>query len=144
LYRRDQALFSKPRWFYWLAKDFVEKDFQTTSEPDARDVAKIRNHLEHRYLKVHERDPIFLSEAPDIYPDRLAFSVDRHELEAKSLRVLKLARAAMIHLCLSIHREEAIRSNKESGFAMPMVLPPWNNSRKTRLRRGSRPSGKGN
>lgn len=28
------------RGFYWLAKDFVEDDFQTSTEPDARDVAK--------------------------------------------------------------------------------------------------------
>lgn len=117
------------RGLYWLAKDFVEGDFQTTTEPDARDVAKIRNHLEHRYLKVRDRDPIFSSSGPDVYPDRLAFSVARHELEAKALRVLKLARAAMIHLCLSMHREETIRAKDENGFAIPMTLPPWDDSR---------------
>lgn len=117
------------RGLYWLAKDFVEDDFQSASEPDARDVAKIRNHLEHRYLKVHDRDPVFSSSTPDIYPDRLAFSVERFELEAKALRVLKLARAAMIHLCLSMHREETIRVKDENGFAMPMTLPPLRESR---------------
>jgi hypothetical protein len=118
------------RGLYWLAKDFVEEDFQTTIEPDARDVAIIRNHLEHRYLKVHDRDPIFSSSAPGVYPDRLAFSVERHDLEAKALRVLKLARAAMIQLCLSVHREEAIRAKDENGFAMPMTLPAWDERRR--------------
>ena len=72
---------------YWLAKDFVEEDFQTSTEPDASDLATIRNHLEHRYLKVRDRDPLYSSLAPPVYDDRLALSVERHELEAKALRI---------------------------------------------------------
>jgi hypothetical protein len=118
------------RGLYWLAKDFVEDDFQTSTEPDARDLLTVRNHMEHRYLKVHDRDPLFsLSADPDVYSDRLALSVERHELEAKALRVLKLARAAMIYLCLGMHREEIIRGKDEKGLAMPMTLPPWDDKR---------------
>jgi hypothetical protein len=113
------------RGLYWLAKDFFEDDFQASAEPDARDVATIRNHLEHRYLKVHDRDPFISLPTPDVYSDRLALSVERRELEAKALRILKLARAAMIHLCLAMHREEEIRAKDEKGFAVPMTLPTW-------------------
>jgi len=113
------------RGLYWLAKDFVEADFQASTEPDASDLAKIRNHLEHRYLKVHDRDPLFSSPGPNIYEDRLALSVERHELEAKALRILKLARAALIHLCLAMHREEEVRAKDNKSLAAPMILPAW-------------------
>jgi hypothetical protein len=87
--------------------------------------AKIRNHLEHRYLKIHERNPVYALPSPKIYKDRLALFVQRGDFEAKALRVLKLARVAMIHLCLAMHREENIRAKTNTGFAMPMTLPAW-------------------
>jgi hypothetical protein len=40
-------------------------------------------------------------------------------------RILKLARAAIIYLCLGMHREEVIRAKTDKGFAMPMDLPKW-------------------
>jgi tetratricopeptide (TPR) repeat protein len=117
------------RGLYWLAKDFVEEDFQSTTEPDARDVAIIRNHLEHRYLKVHDRDPFFRCAIPPVYKDRLALSIERPDLEAKALRILKLARAAMIYLSLAMKREEDIRAKAEEGFIIPMGLPPLDHRR---------------
>jgi hypothetical protein len=36
---------------------------------------------------------------------------------------LKLARAALIHLCLAMHREEYIRAKDDKGFTVPMPLP---------------------
>jgi hypothetical protein len=81
--------------------------------------------MEHRYLKVHDRGPFFSSATPSVYSDRLALSVERRDLEAKALRILKLVRAAMIHLCLAMHREEEIRAKDEKGFAMPVTLPTW-------------------
>ncbi|MDF3814050.1 LA2681 family HEPN domain-containing protein [Rhodopseudomonas sp. BAL398] len=138
--RKDKSLELKPvftqaknwplRGLYWLAKDFVEQDFRDSSEPDARDLATIRNHLEHRYLKVRDRDPLFTQLGPDVYTDRLALFVDRHELEMKALRILKLARAAMIYLCFSMHQEETIRTKDDKGFAMPMTLPPLEHKRR--------------
>ncbi len=113
------------RGLYWIAKDFVEEDFQASTEPDAQDIAKIRNHLEHRYLKIHERNPLYSLPRPTIYADRLALSVEREDFEAKALRVLKLARAALIHLCLAMQREENIRAKDDKSFAMPMTLPKW-------------------
>jgi hypothetical protein len=86
---------------------------------------EIRNHLEHKYLKVRDRDPLYSSPGPDVYDDRLALSVERHDLEAKALRILKLARAAMIHLCLAMYREENIRRKDDKSFAIPMTLPTW-------------------
>jgi hypothetical protein len=87
--------------------------------------AKIPNHLEHRYLKIQERNPVYSLRSPKIYEDRLALFVERSDFETKALRVLKLARVAMIHLCLAMHREENIRGKTNTDFAMPMTLPAW-------------------
>ncbi|AZO44955.1 hypothetical protein EJ076_29560 [Mesorhizobium sp. M7D.F.Ca.US.005.01.1.1] len=116
------------RGLYWLAKDFIEKDFQASTETDARDMATIRNHLEHKYLKIHDRDPFYLaypSAYGDPYDDRLAFSIERHDFEAKALRILKLARAAMIYLCLAMHRKETSEPQDETKLTMPRTLPSW-------------------
>ena len=96
---------------------------QASTEPDAQDIAKIRNHLEHRYLKLQERNPVYSLRSPKIYEGRLALFVERSDFETKVLRVLKLARVAMIHLCLAMHREENIRGKTNMDFAMPMTLP---------------------
>ena len=37
---------------YWLAKDFFEKANDEVAEPQARGLCEIRNHLEHKYLRV--------------------------------------------------------------------------------------------
>jgi LA2681-like HEPN len=42
------------RGLFWLSKDLHDKTFTSEMEPDARALSEIRNHLEHKYLKVHE------------------------------------------------------------------------------------------
>lgn len=100
------------RGLYWLSKDLFLADFREVIEPDMRALKVTRDHLEHKYLKVHEElssrpadDP-----ASKLFIDTLAFSVSRSDLEGKTLRVLKLARAALIYLSLGMHREEERRN----------------------------------
>jgi len=103
--------------------------------PDARALSEIRNHLEHRYLKVHE---IFSGAAGiqqpvsgDLFVDTMAYSLRRRDFEDKTLRVLKLARAALIHLSLAMHREEqrrarARRSKKPIiGQSLDLIEDRW-------------------
>ena len=43
--------------------------------------------------------------------------------DAKALRVLKTARAALIHLALAVHREEKIKNDgREGGLVVQMPL----------------------
>jgi len=42
------------RGLFWLARDFYDKDTFATIEPDAPELKAIRDHLEHKYLKVHD------------------------------------------------------------------------------------------
>jgi hypothetical protein len=102
------------RGLYWLSKDLFDDTLQEVMSPDARALSEIRNHLEHRYLKVHE---IFSGTAGmqqpvsgDLFVDTMAYSLSRRDFEDKTLRVLKLGRAALIHLSLAMHREEQRRA----------------------------------
>ena len=104
------------RGLYWLSKDLFEKDFKDMTEPDARDLHDLRNHLEHKYVKVRSMivpmGPA-AGTARDPFLDNLAHSVSRDDLERRGLRILKLARAALIYLSLGMHNEE--RGRRESA-----------------------------
>lgn len=120
------------RGLYWLAKDFVDKEFRESTAPDASDFDDIRNHLEHKYLKVHEFSPRRResSSSSDPFHDRLAFSVGRSELQIKTVRLFKLVRAALIYLCLAMREEERKRTEQKpddpNKFGpVPMVLETW-------------------
>lgn len=97
------------RGLYWLSKDLFEKDIKASTEPDARELHELRNHLEHKYVKVLSMTVPSVpaaGSARDPFVDTLAHSVSRDDLEHRSLRILKLARAALIYLSLGMHKEE--------------------------------------
>jgi len=100
------------RGLYWLSKDMFEKDFNDVTEPDARALHELRNHLEHKYVKVHSMSvPIRQPDrsANDLFFDNFAHSISRHDLERRTQRLLKLTRSALIYLSLGMHREEQRR-----------------------------------
>jgi tetratricopeptide (TPR) repeat protein len=121
------------RGLFWLSKDLFEDKpgFRECLEPDAQELDAIRNHAEHKYLKLHDsmwrgpesaNDP-FLRH----WTDELAASFYRTDFEAKALRLLKMARAAMIYLSLVIYSEEANREREKptEGLSLPMFLDTW-------------------
>ena len=117
------------RGLFWLSKDLFDRDFRDATEPDAQALDDIRNHLEHKYFKVHEAlapvppDP-GLPAAP--WTDRLAFSLQRRDFEGKTLRLLKLSRAALIYLSLGMHWEERRRTTQRGETSVaPMGLDAW-------------------
>lgn len=92
---------------FWLSKDLFEEMFEDTIEPEARKLLEIRNNIEHRYFKLHNKrlfESYFLFSVG--LNDPLAYSMYRPEFEEKTLKLLKLVRAALIYLSLSIHVEE--------------------------------------
>lgn len=104
------------RGLFWVGKELYEDalGFREAMEPDARELAEIRNHLEHKYLKLHEdmwRGPVTEPDwATRALTDTLSFSVYRYDFESKTLRLLKMTRAALIYLSLAIHQEEKRRA----------------------------------
>jgi hypothetical protein len=115
------------RGLFWLSKDLFEdkEGFKDSTEPEARDLAEIRNHLEHKYLKLHSEslsgfgsnsiDTETVSESSSMFRDNLAFSLYHGDFETKTLRLLKVARAALIYLSLSIHCEEYLRQQESDS-----------------------------
>ncbi len=132
----NKLFVDKPNWplrgLYWLSKDFYEPEFQQVSEPDAKGLADLRNHLEHKYCQVHEDLGIDYSRfAASQNGAALGFRIGRDTLEAKTLHILKLARAALIYLSLAVHREEMMK-NEERGekVVMHMPLMTWDERRR--------------
>jgi hypothetical protein len=109
------------RGLFWLSKDLYEKgqDFDTVIEPEAQEIAFIRNYIEHKAFKVVSDFfpyPDHFDESKDI-----AYCISRGNLERKTLKLLKMTRAAIIYVSLAIDKEE---SNKDyNGLrTMPVSL----------------------
>lgn len=93
---------------HWLSKDFLEEDNDEVAEPQARGLKDIRNHLEHKYLRVT------VAESPTAPPHDLAFMVSRELFKAKALHLLKLARSALIYLAIGVGLETRRREHSRT------------------------------
>jgi hypothetical protein len=99
-------------------------------EPDAQELDSVRNYAEHKYLKLHENLWSGLNDDGRAFggrPDRMAFSVYRSHFTAKALRLLAMARAALMYLSLAIHNEEKRReqARPKKGMVLPMPVDTW-------------------
>ena len=112
------------RGLFWLSKDLFDENFRSCTEPDAADLNNIRNHLEHKYLQLHlEWGPSIASRSA---ASVLGYAISRADFQARALRVLKLARAALIYLSLAVHREERLRhGSKPNARVGQMFLDTW-------------------
>lgn len=118
------------RGMYWLSKDLFEDNFRQVAEPAARELNDLRNHLEHKYVKVHIMGPFNRSSDPtksDLFFDTLAHSLSADDLQRRTLYLLKLARSALIYLSLGMHKEEERRRAAMGPDALipPMPIGEW-------------------
>jgi len=121
------------RGLFWLSKDLYEDKpgFKESIEPDAQELNEIRNHLEHKYLKLHDDMWMGPSERDHrmfrALADTLAFSIYRRDFQEKALRLIKMVRAALIYLSLAIHWEERERKQKRGPdvFVPGMPMDVW-------------------
>lgn len=96
------------RGLYWLSKDLYEKkdlEFVSSIEPDAKDLALMRNYIEHKSFKTVEFGEL------SIVDNGLTFLISRTEFELRTLKLFRLVRAAMIYLSLGINQEESKKDN---------------------------------
>ena len=104
------------RGLFWISKDLFENksSFMQAMEPDAQQLYEIRNHIEHKYFKLHNEilGNEYLASSGLIDP--LAFSMLRKEFEGKTLRLIKTIRATLIYLSTAIHYEEKRRAKLKS------------------------------
>jgi len=100
---------------YWLSKDLFDRQGDhEVIEPEAQELADIRNHIEHRSFKIKQYGSWGEVE------DNFTFVIGRDEFEIKALKQLKLVRAALIYLSMAIHHEEKA---KETKHVIPQYLP---------------------
>lgn len=115
---------------YWLSKELHEEELILTTAADARDLHAIRNALEHKYMKVQEgwAAPFIDKEVGDY-----AYTLGSHELEAKALRVMQIARSALFYLTFAIEYEENMKADTRStDLVTTMPILSMKASRKRR------------
>jgi tetratricopeptide (TPR) repeat protein len=117
---------------FWLSKDLYEYDsgLPSSLEPQARDLVNTRNHLEHKYFKVHLDEwqgPVTPQSGwKDSFPDTLAFSVRRGDLVQKTIRLLQFARAALIYLACTVRMHgKRTFGNVEARLTLPEWSDNW-------------------
>lgn len=110
------------RGLFWLAKDLAEEDadFHEAMEPDAQETATLRNRLEHQYVKIVNGSANVASAPP---PDPFAYRVEIDRLQARALRMVRTARAALIYLSLAVHAEERQKPPSEAAGTAHGTLP---------------------
>jgi hypothetical protein len=111
------------RGLFWLSTDLFEKDMRGSTEPEARALADLRHHLEHKYVKVHEvlLPPMSIV---DPFRDTLAHAITRSDLERRTLHLMQLVRSALIYLSLGMHQEERARAKGKKGLTAKMSFDP--------------------
>ncbi len=87
---------------YFLSKDLFEEEFVEVAQPDAAGMKQLRNQIEHRFLSLQCH-----SEGAGTEVHQL---MTMEDFQDKVLRLLKLAREALVYLSLAMHREEASRA----------------------------------
>ncbi|WP_460490433.1 LA2681 family HEPN domain-containing protein, partial [Dyella agri] len=89
------------RGLFWLSKELFDDQLKQTTAADARELHGIRNALEHTYLRVSDgwAKPFEINGEND---GRFGIAIGSDELEAKAIRVMRMARSALFYVSLAI------------------------------------------
>lgn len=121
------------RGLYWLSKDIYDDKFSQVTEPDAKLLSELRNHLEHKFVSVHDASFRTLMPSASLGPPSGLFDISFESLASQCLRQLKLARAALIYLSMGVHAEELRRATvRGNEMVLPMLLHTWEDGWKRR------------
>lgn len=94
------------RGLFWLSKDLYEKEFDSSIEPEAKEISAIRNFIEHKSFKIVESPNPEWSDITETY------EIERTLFSERTLKVLKLSRSALLYLSFLIYDEENQRAVK--------------------------------
>jgi tetratricopeptide (TPR) repeat protein len=107
------------RGLYWLSQDIIGDDptDQDSIAPEAGELKRLRNLLEHRCLVLRDMDfgdPMGVVETASL-----------REFEASTKHIVRLARVALMYLAFSLRKEESDRHKKhgENEIIPTMRLP---------------------
>lgn len=117
------------RGLFWLSKDLFDAKLKDVALPEARDLDALRNHLEHKNVKVVGALARY-GTPTEPFVDRLAHQIAREDLEQKTLRLLQLARAALIYLSLAMEVDDRRASEAVPGLTIPIAVDVYPDSLK--------------
>ncbi|MBT9539832.1 LA2681 family HEPN domain-containing protein [Thiobacillus sp.] len=113
------------RGLFWLSKDFSykTKSDRAVVDPEAKILHEIRNHIAHKYLRVHDHTLYGTAEARARHGHDQSFPVSDLELKEQSIKLLKLVRSALIYLSAAVTHEENRKLEKlEPGLIGSMPI----------------------
>ena len=112
-----------PNWalrgLYCLSSDLFDQAFKEVAEPDAANLAQLRQQVEHRFLSFQHS---VTQESSETHR-----SVPFEEFTNNTIRLMKMAREALIYVSLAMHREEGLReeqTEKDGKVRMPLISTP--------------------
>ncbi|WP_341299643.1 LA2681 family HEPN domain-containing protein [Lysinibacillus sp. FSL H8-0500] len=109
---------------YWLCKDISKQKVEHHYlDPNIEMLATIRNHLEHKYLKIHDSWLFPLASDRKEKYDPIAFSISYEEFVEAAMILISYVREAIILTSLAIHQEE-VRERKDAK-TLPMFLDSY-------------------
>lgn len=105
---RFQAARNWPlKGLYWLSKDFYDNpDAKGNLAPEPRMLQEIRNHIAHKYLRVHDHIVTHLRDDRIELTDDFGYQVTDDELQTYTIKLLRLVRSSMIYLTAAVLQEE--------------------------------------
>jgi hypothetical protein len=105
------------RGLYWLALDIIGDDpaDQDSIAPEAAELKRLRNLLEHRSLVLRQMD--------SDEPMGAAETASLQDFKEQAMQVVRLSRAALMYLAFSMRKEESDREPKRKGIIPSMELP---------------------
>lgn len=92
---------------YWLSKELHEKDmFSRELSSFSRKVPVLRNHIEHKHLKILDMD---FGSRGFVEPEGYAMSIERDDFIETTMFLFKIVRDAIMYLSIAISIEEDLR-----------------------------------
>jgi tetratricopeptide (TPR) repeat protein len=102
------------RGLFWLSKDFYEETLVKSIEPDSKEIATIRNFIEHKSFKIVESGNYDWTEKTE------TFEIDRSLFYDKTFKLLELGRSALMYLSFLVYDEETKKQSENPN--QPNVL----------------------
>lgn len=112
-----RGLFLIGKDLFFSNKDEKSKEYLDVLEPDAKEINKVRNHLEHKFIMIKSFDV----ESFEYEKDReRCFYITEEDLIKKTIYLGQLLRESLIYLSFSIHIAE--KEKPDDGIYMPIDL----------------------
>jgi len=110
---RGLYLISKDLFFN--NQDLESKEFIDVIEPEAQEINKIRNYLEHKFIMIKMFD---INQSEEINERERPFYITQNELVNKTMKIAQLSREAIMYLSFAVHIEE---EKKEHEGIIPRI-----------------------